>query len=278
MHSERVGLTAHPILYCEGCNLSKEKSPAFQFYPRDLLSDINWIMMNYPERGMYWQLISICWLEGSIPADLGAISRILQVDVCVVEDAWRVVGKCFKVGSPNGDRLIHPRLELERQKQAEWSKKSAIGGKRSAHKRKQYKQIIGEQGGIEMVPTKRQPKVNSSSSSSSSNNISVPTEQTVFKEFIFSEYIKERNCKLITDKTDWIHLNNLLKSCNGHITIEKLKDAWVSFLKSSDPFHQKQGHPLRWWCGNINAFLGERPSVGKSKEDTFWKSMEEKYG
>jgi hypothetical protein len=150
--------------------MSQEKAPAFQFYPRDLLADINWMMMNYPERGMYWQLVSVCWLEGSIPADLGAIARILQVDVCAVEDAWRQIGKCFKGSVKDSTKLVHPRLEIERQNQEEWRLKCARGGRASAGKRKHPKDISDEQGRCDLPPTKSQLKGNTSSSSSSSNN------------------------------------------------------------------------------------------------------------
>jgi hypothetical protein len=145
--------------------VSKEKSPAFQFYPKDLLSDINWIYMTYPERGMYWQLISICWLEGSLPADEGALARLLQVRTEDLLEAWKVIGKCFKSNVKGGSRLVHPRLELERKKQAAWREKSAMGGRHSAHKRKIRKAKTLEQGGYDMVPTNRQPKANTPSPS-----------------------------------------------------------------------------------------------------------------
>jgi hypothetical protein len=224
-------------------------------------------MMNYPERGMYWHLICYCWVQGSLPADLGAISRILQVDVCAVEDAWRQIGKCFKVSSKDHAILLHPRLEIERDKQEQWRKKCGLGGKHSAHKRKHKKYLDTEQVSCQIVPSKPQLKVNSSTASASANT-SVPSEQTIFKNFITTEYEKERNCKLITDKADWIQLNSLFKSCNGTITVEQLRNAWIAFLQSNDQFHHKQGHPLRWWCSNINAFLGDRPTPGKKPEDT----------
>lgn len=112
---------------------------------------------------------------------------------------------------------------------------------------------------------KRQKNPPSSSSSSSTSttkkkNSVVPSEQTVaFRDFIVSEYENRRECSLITDSSDWSSLANLLKACNGKIGFEDLKTAWISFLMSPDPFHQKQGHPLRYWCHNINAFIGKRP-------------------
>jgi uncharacterized protein YdaU (DUF1376 family) len=245
--------------------LSKEKSPAFQHYPKDILSDLNYQVMSWAERGMYRHLMDICWLEKSIPSDEFLLARILNLSEDEFKGSWQIVGKCFKVSS-SLDQLIHPRLELERQKQAEWREKCAKGGKHSAHKRKTNKEHKAQQGSCDLLASKRQVNVNSSSPSSSSylnNNkkTTVPSEQTLFKQSIESEYLKIRGCKLISDNTDWISLSNLIKSCNGNITQEQLKEAWTLFLQSTDPFHQKQGHPLRWWCSNVNAFLGKRPLI-----------------
>jgi len=124
---------------------------------------------------MYRHLMDICWLEKSIPADELLLSRIVNLSGEEFKCAWRMIGVCFKNGVENS-RLIHPRLELERQKQAEWAEKSAIGGKHSAHKRRHKKDLALEQGGCDLVPTKRQPKVNSSSSSSfASSSSSFPS-------------------------------------------------------------------------------------------------------
>ena len=149
--------------------MSKEQSPAFQYYPRDILSDINYQAMTWAERGMYHHLMDICWMETFIPDDPAILARVLGITPEAFSEAWKVIGKCFKGGSENG-QLVHPRLDIERAKQAQWKEKSARGGKLSAHKRKNQKAKVPQQGGCLLVPTKGQPKVNSSSSSSSSNN------------------------------------------------------------------------------------------------------------
>lgn len=157
--------------------MSKEKSPAFQFYPRDLISDVNWLMMNYAEKGMYWQLISVCWLEDSLPADEAALAKILNLPTVDFNEAWRAIGKCFQVDLNDCSRLRHPRLDLERQKQAERRASSALGGRRSAHKRKHKKQLGVEQSTTVLLPSKRQVNLKSSSSSSSASSPSSSTEK-----------------------------------------------------------------------------------------------------
>ncbi len=108
------------------------KSPAFQFYPEAFLSDENVQLMNYEERGVYITLLSHCWLEGSIPADQGKITRLLKsggTDLAPIL-------KCFIESEDDPERLINPRLDRERTKQSEWRKKCSKGGKASARTRR----------------------------------------------------------------------------------------------------------------------------------------------
>lgn len=157
--------------------MSTNKSPAFQFYPADYLADANVQMMSLEQEGIYIRLLCYCWREGSLPNDEEALARLVSKN-CTLTDL-RVVAKCFE---PNGNRLVHVRLEAEREKQAEWRAKSAQGGLKSAEvRRERAKDVIRLaasqfKGGCEMVPTKRQPKVNSSTSSSSSSSSSFSSE------------------------------------------------------------------------------------------------------
>ena len=53
------------------------KSPAFQFYPADFLSDSKVILMSNEEVGCYIKLICHGWLEGSIPSNIEGIALLL---------------------------------------------------------------------------------------------------------------------------------------------------------------------------------------------------------
>lgn len=143
--------------------MNKEKSPAYQRYPKDYLSDINVQMMTLEEEGAYNRLIDITWLEGSIPDDDEALSKACKN--CSL-DVIRVVKKCFTAHPTEPGKLVHPRLDKERIKQAEWSKKSSEGGKKSAESRRNKKKTNRDtqaKGGSKMV----EPNVNSSFPSSS---------------------------------------------------------------------------------------------------------------
>jgi hypothetical protein len=52
-----------------------EKSPAFQFYPREWDTDMNVIPMTYEEEGVYFALCRLFWLHGGLPANLDRARR-----------------------------------------------------------------------------------------------------------------------------------------------------------------------------------------------------------
>lgn len=129
--------------------MSKEKSPSYQRYPRDYLSDENVQLMSMEEEGCYNRLMDYCWIEGSIPADPQLLARL-----CKGVTPPEIVLRCFKSGVLDG-RLVHARLDIERQKQEEWRAKSALGGKHSAHKPKRAKAKVKQQGGSTTVEAGR---------------------------------------------------------------------------------------------------------------------------
>jgi uncharacterized protein YdaU (DUF1376 family) len=149
--------------------MSKEQSPAFQWYAAEYLADENVQLMTMEEEGCYCRLISFCWREGSIPSDPQLLARLCKGVV-----PSELVTGCFNHPSADTTRLLHPRLEVERAKQEEWRKKSALGGKRSAHKRKHRKGLDPQQGGTSTVPRVVVPIGNSSSSSSIASSNTPP--------------------------------------------------------------------------------------------------------
>lgn len=151
--------------------MSKEVAPAFQHYPRDMMSDINYQMMNWPERGMYRHLIDLCWLEKSIPSDIESLARILQVDVLSFEEAWKIIGKCFIADACDCHKLLHPRLEKERKKQADYAANKSLAGSIGAKSRwSKSKKNKGKIASAFFANGKTITDDSSASASSSSNN------------------------------------------------------------------------------------------------------------
>ncbi len=141
--------------------MAKEPSPAFQFYPKDYLSDVKTRAMTFEQRGMYWDLCSYCWLEGGLPSDPIQIARILGTpEEPFVRDHWPALSMCFR---PLTETTIEqPRLGIERRKQQKRREKMAEGGRRSADRRKVEPSTL--QGASKVAATTLQGGTNSSSS------------------------------------------------------------------------------------------------------------------
>lgn len=105
-----------------------EKVPAFQFYPRDYLCDPHVRAMTHEQRGLYWDACCFCWLEESLPTDVGELAAILGVPAKRLAAIWPRIAVCFH--EVDG-RLRHPRLDAERGKQAESkARRAAAAAKR----------------------------------------------------------------------------------------------------------------------------------------------------
>lgn len=92
------------------------KSPAFQWYPKDILASARVQMMTLAEEGAYRRLLDFCWINGSIPSDAGRAARLVGKG-CSVETVKAAL-EMFMPDPSDADKLIHDRLEVEREKQA----------------------------------------------------------------------------------------------------------------------------------------------------------------
>ena len=105
----------------------KNKSPAFQFYPKDYLSDINVQVMSLSERGAYMNLLCHEWLEGGLPDDDGMLSILSGLGKEWFGKSGEKIKKCFTVKS---GKFINPRLEKERKNQKDRRRKRSDAGKK----------------------------------------------------------------------------------------------------------------------------------------------------
>lgn len=141
------------------------RPPAFQFYAADYLADEHVQLMTLEEEGVYIRLLAYCWREGSIPANPRAISRLCKG---ASDEAVAIVSDRFEPMPNDPSRLIHPRLNSEREKQEEWSRKNALNGKISGKARREKK--LHAERPLNDRMNKSRTKTNSSSSSSSSSS------------------------------------------------------------------------------------------------------------
>lgn len=107
-----------------------QKSPSYQWYPKDAISSARIAVMTLEQEGAYRRALDYCWLTGSLPADLDLLARIIGKG-CTPETAT-VVRSMFTRDSSNRKLLIHDRLDAERSKQKAWREKSSTGGRRGA--------------------------------------------------------------------------------------------------------------------------------------------------
>lgn len=111
------------------------KSPAYQWYPRDILSSARVAELSLREEGAYRRALDYCWLNGSLPNNSDQLAKIIGKG-CSKKIADRIA-LLFKVSPSNERVLIHDRLDVEREKQEVWNKKSSEGGRKSAELRAQ---------------------------------------------------------------------------------------------------------------------------------------------
>ena len=159
----------------------KNKSPAFQFYPKDFLSDEKVLMMTNQEVGCYIKLLCYCWLEGSIPSDVNKIAKLCGENSSVMAELWPSLKSCFKSTGNYLKRLKHCRLEKEREKQDKYHKERSESGIKGAKIRweKGLKELSnngsanGSANSSAITQPMAEPMANDSSSSSSSSSSSL---------------------------------------------------------------------------------------------------------
>lgn len=136
--------------------MAAEKAPAFQFYPKDFLMDGNVAVMTLAERGAYITLLCLCWQERSLPSDAKRLARLCGTSTAAFARLWRALEPCFRVSGDDPKRLIHPRLEREREKQESFRRRQSDAGRASAARRQPEVQPESNHGS-----TASQPEVNS---------------------------------------------------------------------------------------------------------------------
>lgn len=135
-------------------------SPAYQWYPKDILSSARVAQMTAAEECFYRRALDYAWLNGGIPTDIYKLKLMLGKR-CSTRDAKVVLAMFTVTNDPN--IAVSPRQELERDKQRAWREKSVIGGRKSAEKKGKggcnlvaTKLEANDKGGSHLVATKTQ--------------------------------------------------------------------------------------------------------------------------
>tara|TARA_R110002012_G_scaffold321654_1_gene550445 strand:- start:236 stop:1126 length:891 start_codon:yes stop_codon:yes gene_type:complete len=109
----------------------ENKSPAFQFYARDFLADINVQLMTMEERGIYITLLAYAWIEKGIPSDKSKLKRLCG-NPDDFDSTIQNVLNCFQ---EHDGRYYNPRMESVRSEQLDRKQKMSDAGKKGAEKR-----------------------------------------------------------------------------------------------------------------------------------------------
>lgn len=106
----------------------REKSPAFQWYPKDALTDSKLKHMGLTAEGMYRRLLDNAWIENGLPDDLDEIYTLSNCATRAKFDAlWKTVSIKFPVAADG--RRRNPRQERTRKEQRKNSKKKKLAAR-----------------------------------------------------------------------------------------------------------------------------------------------------
>ena len=243
----------------------KTKSPAFQFYPADYLSDSNTIAFTAEQDGHYLRLLCLCWLEGSIPIDP---RPLLKDGATISDECLNPILRCFRLNRKK-TALVHPRLDAERCKQIAWREKSSAGGKASALKKRT---LSGDNGASRVV----EPKGNTMSlSSSSSSSLNLKSTQAKKSKYSFTEWDMNlshtlfNECKKIVPTTKEPDFENWANEFRLMREIEKWhKDdilAILSWMYNEDEFWRGQIRSPQKLRKHYEAMYAKRNSAKMGK-------------
>jgi uncharacterized protein YdaU (DUF1376 family) len=110
---------------------SIDKSPAYQWYPKDWDTDEAVKLMTYEEEGIYRRLLDHQALHGGIPVDVRQVARLVpKVSVARFLRLWPALEAKFPI---QGERRINQKLQkVKAESQAYRATKSASGKKGAA--------------------------------------------------------------------------------------------------------------------------------------------------
>jgi uncharacterized protein YdaU (DUF1376 family) len=218
--------------------MAPERSPAFQFYPKDFLTDVHVVSMTLQELGAYIKLLCLCWLERSLPVEPDALARLCRVSPACFSRIWPALEPCFTVSE---GRLVQPRMEREREKQAGFRRRASAGGHALAqlkHETSTAKScevaallspISDLRTAVRTVPKKRAPAQEKE-----------PPDPRVkaFLSWFQSEYTKRRNGASYL--VDWARDSTTVKAVLGACELDRLQTLAKIMLSDQcgDPFIQ----------------------------------------
>lgn len=111
------------------------RPPAFQFYPSNVMSSIQYRTMSLAERGLMMSMQNECWVNDCVPSDIKLLAKILgysenEIKECLTPNVMHFFYK-------EDDRIISPELIAYRNKLDERKRLQIEGGKKGALRKKE---------------------------------------------------------------------------------------------------------------------------------------------
>jgi len=248
---------------------NKDKAPAFQWYPKDIITSARVAVMTLEEEGAYRRALDFCWLNKFLPADTKKLAMIIGKG-CSIEIA-EIVKEMFE---EKDGKLSHERLDAERLKQEQYREKQIENGKKGGRPPKEQKPNESQNNpslifGLSQTKAKKSFPISYLHSPISNNTSTTEDEDLIkypkafknqnhgafLKRYMgdvgdVEEYLESRNAtmKAYSIKTD-DDLRKLAESFNSflsgtgrkHATIEAWQSNFFSWIKKSPNGMQSLG-------------------------------------
>jgi uncharacterized protein YdaU (DUF1376 family) len=256
------------------------KSPAFQFYPKDFLTDENVLVMSLQERGAYITLLCVCWQQGTLPDDQERLARLCGVPVPAFRRLWPALAVCFRAALDQPGRLVQPRLEREREKQANFARRQSdrgrLGGRpkkpdESGNKATAFPPLSGaakpEQSGAAKPGKALQSSSSSSSSDFSQKELARPQSTDVSPEAStragdFCRWYEDTHERLFSvgyfgTNNDYMNALRLVEKFSD----QDLQDAALVWFGQDDDFATKGTRTIAKFASRVTGCLQDAKRV-----------------
>jgi uncharacterized protein YdaU (DUF1376 family) len=120
--------------------------PSFQFYPSNVMSTIQYRTMSLAERGLMMTIQNECWVNKSIPSDIGILAKMLGYSENEVK--LTLTSNVMHFFSKTDDKIISPELVAYREYLDERRRAQIEGGKEGARRKKEKERASNFPQGI----------------------------------------------------------------------------------------------------------------------------------
>lgn len=228
--------------------MAAEKAPAFQWYPKDYMTDERVLQMTHTEKGIYVDLMNVCWLEGSLPLETVALAGILKLPLRRFTKLWEtsIVRQCFQL--QDDGRLHHKRLDAEREKQSKYRGTRAENGRKGGRPRKHMVSDAFSGESTEKLSSLQSPSASPISDLQKGDRRSKRPIFTGQKLTVF-EWMFDDLDRMLTPHTEAFDLHEwfftLDKRCvdTGDVPPDRDSGAWLKAATLREA--QRRGLPLR---------------------------------